>query len=458
MTQVTTASSGTPRKRTGAAVRRVAARQEDMRDHNLSLVLGNVLDSPEPISRADIAASTGLARATVSQLVDRLVAAGMIAELEPVYHGRAGRPAVPLVPASGTIAGIGLEVNVDYLGARSVDLAGNVIDQHIILGDFRTSDPDVVLGTLAIAAERVIATTQAHGARVAGTCIALPGIVDRDSGPLRLGAPVATDPPTNPGPLRRAPNLGWSDTDLAPLLDRDPFRTFGVSLGNDANLAALAELRAERGAHQSFLYVSGEVGIGAAMVYEGRLFVGERGWSGEVGHTTIEPGGPRCGCGSLGCLEVYAGKDALMMAAGLDRKLGVDVLVDAVTRGDERARAAVDRAGWALGIALANFVNLIDVSRLVLGGIYAPLTELLAQPVRSQLEMRVLTSPWAHVEVVSSLAGPQAAMTGAGMAVLRDVVTAPGRWGAADRDSWGIETRTDDVDERQGRGQDQLTV
>lgn len=451
MTQVTAASSGAPRKR--ATVRRAAARQEDMRDHNLSIVLGHVLDSPEPISRAGIAAATGLARATVSQLVDRLVAAGMLAELDPVYHGRAGRPAVPLVPASGTIAGIGLEVNVDYLGARAVDLAANVIDQHIILGDFRSSDPDVVLSTLCVAAERVIATTQYQGARVAGTCIALPGIVDRDSGSLRLGATGPDGAPTRSGPLRRAPNLGWSDTDLGPLLDREPFRRFGVSLGNDANLAALAELRAEHGAHQSFLYVSGEVGIGAAMVHEGRLFVGERGWSGEVGHTTIEPDGPRCGCGSLGCLEVYAGKDALMMAAGLDRKLGVEVLVEAVERGDQRARDAVDRAGWALGIALANFVNLIDVSRLVLGGIYAPLTELLAQPVRAQLEMRVLTSPWAHVEVVSSLAGPQAAMTGAGLAVLRDVVTAPGRWGAADRDSWGMESR---ADEQHGRETGQL--
>ena len=118
-----------------------AIRQANLREHNLGLVLRLIIDSPVPVSRADIAVATGLTRATVSSLADRLIMASLVTELPPVMSQRAGRPAVPLVPAGGTLAAVGMEINVDYLGVRVVDLSGAILGEHVESADFRGSDP-----------------------------------------------------------------------------------------------------------------------------------------------------------------------------------------------------------------------------------------------------------------------------------------------------------------------------
>ncbi len=387
--------------------------QKALREHNLSVVLRHVLECAEPPSRADIAGATGLTRATVSALVDRLISARMVAELPPAT-GRVGRPAVPLVPARRTLAAVGLEVNVDYLGARAVDLSGRVVAERTVAADFRRSEPHAVLGQVVALAAEVIAELDRAGVAVVGVCLALPGLVDGAHGPLRM-----------------APNLGWRDVDLTaffrqPPLDRQPARA-----ANEANLAARAELRRRRGEVSSFLYVSADVGIGAALVSDGDVFLGQHGWSGELGHTCVEPRGPRCACGALGCLEQYAGKDALMRAARLPVDSPVQELTDALERGSRLAAAAVRRAGWALGVALGNFVNLVDVPQVVLGGIYVELANQLVPHVLDELRTRVLSRPWTDVTVEVSRTGQDAAMLGAAMTLLTEIVDDPAAFGAA---------------------------
>src|SRR5690606_16352777 len=114
----------------------------------------------------------------------------------------------------------------------------------------------------------------------------------------------------------------------------------------------------------SFLYVSGEIGIGAAVVLDGDVFGGEHGWSGELGHTAVDPYGALCGCGARGCLETLAGKAALYRAAGIAPDVPAADLV-ALAAQDEGVAGAVRAAGEALGTGLANFVNLVDVHDVV---------------------------------------------------------------------------------------------
>jgi len=391
------------------------ARQGTLREHNLRLVLGHILDAaagadPTPPSRADVATATGLTRGSVSALVDLLISARLVAELAPVSTARAGRPAVPLVPAAGTVAGIGAEVNVDYLGVRALDLAGRVVGHRVVTGDFRDSDPAAVLARLAELVGELLAGLPAD-LRPAGICLALPGLVDRIT-----------------GPLRQAPNLGWRDVDVAALLATHPVLDgLPIRLANEANLAARAESWAGQ-AGDSFLYVSGEVGIGAAVVLGGEVFAGRHGWAGEIGHTAVEPEGPPCTCGARGCLEQYAGKDALLRAAGRPLTDSAEDLVAAATAGDAAAATALRRGGDALGVALANFVNLVDVERVVLGGIYAPLAPWLTDPVIAQLRTRVLAAAWEDARVQVAGGGPHAALQGAALAVLRTVVEDPSAW------------------------------
>lgn len=389
-----------------AAVAR-PARQESLRHHNLGLVLRHVVDAARPVSRADVAAATGLTRATVSALVDRLVEARLLAELPPVAAQRAGRPAVPLVPASGGVVGVGLEVNVDYLGVRVVDLGGAVLAEEVRHGDFRHSDPAQVLGALVELERAVVGPVRAGGARVAGSALALPGLVDRITGPLRI-----------------APNLGWRDVDVLALLAPHAASDGVLApwLGNEANLAARAEARARLGPDEpgpsSFVYVSGEVGIGAAVVLDGAIFPGRHGWSGEIGHTVVDL--------TTGVtLESLAGQDAILDRAGLPRETPVRALCDAADAGEPRALEALGVAGRALGVALANVVNIVDVEEVVLGGTHAVLVDHLRGPVEAALARHVIVAPWAPVQVVVARAGAYPALTGAALAVLQAVVDDP---------------------------------
>lgn len=377
-----------------------------MREHNLGLVLDLVVRSPRPPSRAEIATATGLTRATVSVLVDRLVRGGLVSELDPLPALRAGRPAVPLVPTPRAVAGVGLEVNVDYLALRAQDLTGAALAERTDLGDFRRSDPTVVLHRLADLFADVV-----QGRPVAGVCIAVPGLVDRRQ-----------------GRLRRAPNLGWLDVDVPGILAEHPaLQGVPVQVDNEATLAGRAEVEARRDG-SSFVYVSGEVGIGGSLVVDGAVFAGRHGWSGEIGHTVLDPDGPPCACGSSGCLEQYAGKDALFTAAGLDLALPVAALADRVEAGDDRARAAVDAGAAALGTALANAINLVDVDTVVLGGIYRPLAPWLTPGISAQLRRRVLSAPWSRLAVEPAVSAEPAALHGASWAALSAVLDDPSRW------------------------------
>lgn len=385
------------------------ARQAQMRDQNLGVALRGIVEAGEPPSRAQLAASEGLARATVSGLVDQLIEARLVRELEPTPTQRAGRPAVPLAPARGTVAGVGMEVNVDYLGVRAIDLAGDVLAEHVELDDLRGADAADVLDRLAALAAAVVEQLRAGGVRVAGTALALPGLVDRITGPLRV-----------------APKLGWRDVDVVARVSAHPvLADLPPRVGNEANLAARAEARA-RGGSPSFAYVSGEVGIGGALVLDGDLFPGRHGWSGEIGHVVVDASrGPRASDGSL---EALAGQDAMLRAAGLPPTARLDALLDALAAGDDRAQAAVAQAARALGVALASVANVVDVGEVVLGGSFGQLFGYVHDEVSARLDELVIFAPWSPLRVSPARAGQYPAMTGGALAVLATVLVDPAEW------------------------------
>ncbi|TQM38597.1 ROK family transcriptional regulator [Pseudonocardia cypriaca] len=355
----------------------VPAGQHTVRRHNLALVLGEVA-GPEPLSRAAVAARTGLTRGTVSSLVEELIAAGLVTELAAA-RGGPGRPASPLRLDPRGPAGLGLEVGVDTVGACVVDLTGAVRAQRTVVSDHRDDDPDAALARLTALADDLVAET---GLPIAGATVALPGVV----GPA--------------GVLERAPNLPrWVDVAVGDALST---RLHGlpVRAGNEADLAALAERWA--GGPSDAVVVSGGIGVGAGILLDGALFAGGGGRAGEIGHVVVEPDGQACHCGGRGCLETVAGLEAL--AAGRPEAVGA--------------------AGRALGIALTGAVHLLDVPAVVLGGSYPGCGPPLLDAVRAELTARVFSR--AGVEVRFSTLGPEAALRGAATAVVQGVLADPG--------------------------------
>ncbi|MFC7491203.1 MULTISPECIES: ROK family protein [unclassified Knoellia] len=396
-----------------------AAAVDGLRAANLARVVSAVLAAEAPPTRADVATAISVTRATASRLVDELLRGRVLAEQEIGSHApssrgtaRRGRPGTPLVPRAGHLAALGLQVNVGHLAALVVDLSGAVLVERIELGDFTNSVPGEVLSRLSLLADEALRAAPPD-LRLVGTGLAVPGIVAAD------------------GVLLRAPNLGWSDVAISELLDTESLGAGGLTIGNEAELAA-AVVRLDRPGRSSgltdFIHLSGEIGIGGAIVIDGRALPGRHGWAGEIGHVSVDPHGPACACGSTGCLELYAGKRAMLAAAGLPSETTAAELGERARGGDASAVAAVERAAWALGHALAAVVNVVDVPVVVLGGHLREVADLVGPAVELTLCRRVLSSGWAPPTV--RVAGPDPAPGGLGAAYLQlqRVIDDPVRW------------------------------
>jgi predicted NBD/HSP70 family sugar kinase len=368
------------------------ADQQSIRRHNLGLVTRAV--SRAPGSRAELAQRTGLTKATVSSLVDSLLAQGILAEGEPAPTrvGRPGRP-VSLNPAGP--AAVGLEINVDYLAGCRMDLAGTVLARRLIPVDNRRRPASRIVAEL----DRLCA--ELAPPNLLGVALAVPGVVAGD------------------GRLLRAPNLPRLTG--VPLAERLGVPAGQVLVDNEANFGALGWLHDAEPAYRDFVYVSGEIGVGAGLVIGGALYRGAAGFAGELGHVVVERDGPACGCGGRGCLEQYAGLRALLTASG---QPDLPSLVAAAERDDEAARAAIDAAGSALGVGLASLLNVMDLPAVVLGGSYASLFELITPALRAELDRRVLSG--ARIELARSGLGTDAAVLGAAGAVVQRALSDPG--------------------------------
>lgn len=385
----------------------------DVRRSNLALVLGAIAEFPPGLnpSRAQVAAATGLTKASVSSLVLDLLDTGIIREIGLNPQGR-GRPGVGL-ELSPSRAVMGMEINVDYISAAVVGLAGKVLIREVQERDNRNSPDGPVLAALAVLAAKVRSAAGERGIEVLGGGLAVPGLVD----PAR--SRVLT-----------APNLGWANVDLDPdaLLPESPL---GVALFNEANAAALAELRHRPDGASTFLFVSGEVGVGGGIVIGSELFTGPGGHAGEVGHIVVDPDGGRCSCGGTGCLETVAGQDAIVAAAGLapgglSRSAAVSLLLQALEAGEPQAVAAVERAGRCLGIALASTARVVNVESVVLGGHFAVLEPWLRVPLLKSLQ-KYAPGKFGPDQVSVSAVGEPGALLGAAGSVVRSLIDAPHR-------------------------------
>ncbi|WIX83239.1 ROK family transcriptional regulator [Amycolatopsis carbonis] len=373
-----------------------AVRHDSMRARNLELVLGEVAGRG-PLTRAALAELTGLTKSTVSKLVGDLLDAGFLAETGPARAGERGRPGVEVVLSGARVASLGLEINVDYLAVCLLDLARTVRFTERRERDNRGSRPEEVLGELQNLAEAALAA--AEDLTVAGAVLAVSG-------------------PVGDGVLFSAPNLGWSDVRAADMLHLP----VSVTLDNEANLGALGELWFGAGP-SDFLFVSGEVGIGAGLVVDSALFPGTHGLAGELGHVVVSPRGPRCRCGASGCLETYAGQEALLEAAGV---ASVHELLGNLGTNDPAAVQATTAAGEAVGLALSSAVNLLDLDHVVLGGVFAPLFPWLAPAAETVLADRLGRLRGSVPTLAPSTVGGDAATLGAAGRTIHHVLADPG--------------------------------
>ena len=406
-----------------AALRRI--NQDDLRNHNLSVVIDTLLRTTEPLSRAELAKRTGLTKATMSLLVSMLVDDGVVREGEPSVQSSYGRPSTPLLIAGGRYCGIGLQVNTDGYGVIVLDLDGTVISERWVDADMSAPDADEVFAELDALAMEQEALLAERGCTVAGAGLALPGLV---TGDMRL---------------LMARNLGWEQLDLTRF---DVMRRLDVTAGNEANMAALAQIPGYAmrrdgdgivGPSESFIYLSTDVGIGGAVVRNGHVEIGDHGFGGELGHTSVELRGPVCRCGRRGCLETYAGRRAMVESAGIAsgsaaaRHESVDELIDRWCAGDVRVAAVVNKAIEAMVSSIASAINVCDIETVVLGGVWSQFGSEIAVQMQSALQRQVLGYPEVRAKVLMADVTSRPALVGAAAMGLRHFVDDPMRFVSA---------------------------
>ncbi|MTD13894.1 ROK family protein [Nakamurella sp. YIM 132087] len=380
------------------------ADQATVRRLNLALVLRAVL-AAGTTSRSALAETTGLRKNTVSSLVGELVSRGLLRE-GPVLRGAIGRPTRVIEADRGTVCFVGLEINLGYLAAVVLDIAGRPVTRRRIGWDAATLGP---VTTLARAADLVAALLDAaaeEGRLISRLHVALPGLVD-----------------TGRGVLAHAPNLHWVDIDVVGVLAGHlGLDTRHIGIDNDANLAALAEWAVGPAAGtDDLLFVTGETGIGGGVIAGGQLLRGASGYFGEIGHMAVTDVGTRCGCGRLGCWETEIGLQALvraMVGPGdplVDPAVPLDTRLEEIRRraesGQPAVLAALDTVGRHLGRGSAALVNIFNPSVVVFGGYIAALADLLAPAVALELAARVV-QPEGPCAVRWSVHGFEAAALG----------------------------------------------
>ncbi|MEV6267206.1 ROK family transcriptional regulator [Kribbella sp. NPDC051936] len=343
----------------------------DIRATNLAAVLGH-LRREAPCSRAAIAAGTGLNKATVTSIVGELLERRLVRETQQTQN-HVGRPATLLVLDGSAYATIGLEVSARGQTALACDTAGEQVLRWHRAGPGVDAGPAKTVTALAALARRAITTVQASGRQVLGITVGVPGLVNRD------------------GAVVLAAGLGWTGVPLRAELTGTLGRPdIPVTVDNDASLGVLAEhLYGPYAGTPNLIQVTGDTGVGAGIITDGRPLAGHLGYVGEIGHLRLVPDGPVCGCGRRGCLEALASLPAILErvdgAVDDDPQQQLESLIRRADAQEVAVTKVLAEAGTHLGDGIAALVNILNPEVVLLGGAYALLADHLAPAVDKAL-------------------------------------------------------------------------
>jgi predicted NBD/HSP70 family sugar kinase len=357
-------------------------------------------------SRSDLARRTGLSRTTVAAVVVELQESGLVVELAEEHAPGAGRGRPPVMLRLDASAGVALGIDFGHSHVRVAvaDLSSTVLAEQTVAIDVDAHAADS-LDAAAVLVEDVLAAADVARESVIGAGMGIPGPLDRRTGRVN------------------STQLLPSWRELQPGLELERRIGIHVEVDNDANLGALGEARF--GAAQGVadvVYVKAATGIGAGLVFGGRLFRGATGIAGELGHVAVVPDGPLCICGGRGCLQSVASIPAVLAAlqAAHGRELTVAEMLELVAAQDAAAVRIVEDAGRALGRVLADFCNHVNPAMIVVGGDLSAARQPLLAGIRQAIDRYALRGAADAVEVVAGVLGERAEVLGALALVIAD--------------------------------------
>ncbi len=354
------------------------------------------------LTQAEIARSTGLSAATVSNIVRELKDGGTV-EVTPTSAGGRRARSVSLSGDAGIV--VGVDFGHTHLRVAIGNLAHQVLAEEAEPLDVDASSAQG-LDRAEQLVSRLITASGLSQDKVVGVGLGVPAPIDVETGTLGSTAILP----------------GWAGTnprdDLAQRLG------VPVHVDNDANLGALGELVWGSGRGVGDLaYIKVADGVGAGLVISGKIYRGPGGTAGEIGHITLDESGPVCRCGNRGCLETFTAAryvlPLLRSSHGAD--LTVERMVQLAREGDPGCRRVIADVGRHIGSGVANLCNLLNPSRMVLGGQLAEAGELVLGPIRESVARYAIPSAAHQLSVMPGALGGRAEVLGALALVLSEM-------------------------------------
>jgi len=375
------------------------------------------------ISRADLAEQTGLTRPTVSAVVAELLAEGWVEEIG-TGESSGGRPPILLRFNPRARWVVGVELGAGHVRAVLADLAGTVV--HRVKERVESADPLSEVGRVERAVRDLLAQVPRTGAPapVAGVGVGITGVVDTVKGTWRYSPHyLVRDLPVGEILQERLQLPVWIENDARAMAWGE--RSFGCARGVD-NLA--------------FIRVG--VSIGAGIIINGHLYGGAHQGAGEIGHTIVLDRGPRCRCGSDGCLETVGSALAIArraverMAAGEESvirelcgndpsKVIATTVIQAADAGDRVAREILAEAGHYLGLGIGSMINLLNPAMVIVGGGTSRAGDHLIGPLRKAALARALPTLRERVQITRTALGEDAGPLGGAALVIENLFRSP---------------------------------
>jgi N-acetylglucosamine repressor len=390
------------------------ARRGTTREINRRIAL-DLVRTHQPISRAELARLMNMHRASITLLVNELLAEGVVVEGGTGESHRGRKPTFLYINSREQCV-----VGVDIRYTRTFITVTDLLGRHLVdIKSFPTDpDPDRLVAELGARIKAILADRKEIDS-CAGIGVVVPGMVNRVT-----------------GRLMNAPTLGWRDVNL-----REPLGAatgFPVYVENSGRACALAQVWAARGEATAFgdvVFVSISDGVGVGVVVDGELLHGRHDIAGEFGHLPLNIDGPRCSCGATGCWEAYISNIATL-ARYFGRDPGearpaeapdfdINDLIARARGGDGKALNALQATAQYIGLGLASIINAIDPARIYLSGEVTGAWDLIEQTVREALAGRALVESTAATELRLVPPGEHARLQGAVALVTAPTFAAP---------------------------------
>ena len=361
--------------------------------HNRDLVLRTIF-MHDSISRAEVARITNLTKTTVSEVVNVLLRQGVVGEVgKGESLGGKNPTLLSIMPDSRCTIGLNLSQS-KFMGAI-VNLRGEI--RRKIEVTIRDDNGENALNTVYQILDEL---TQDCSNNLIGIGVGAPGLIN-----------------SSEGIVVNAVNLDWHNLDLGKLLIQRYKKP--VSVLNDSQATAIGEFVYNRNnkMEENYIVVNVNQGIGAGILINGKLFQGDGGWAGEIGHVVIDEHGERCRCGKRGCLETISSSRAVLKQLGSS---SIDEAILAYSEKDIRTRHVVNNAAHYLGISLANIIGVLNIRKLVLTGEMVRFGEDWLEAVKTSMEEAALSGITKETSIETGKFGFDACILGAAAFLLLD--------------------------------------